>query len=257
MKVKDEIVIEVCATSIMSAIAADKGGAGRIELCDNIHEGGTTPSYGSIKMATEITNLDVCILLRPRGGDFLYTDIEFEVMKQDIRIAKELGAVGIVTGILNSKGSVDLKRMQELIDLARPMQVVFHRAFDLCSDPIFVLNQLMDLGIDRLLTSGQQNKVMDGASLIRELVNISEGRIDIMPGSGINTSNFIELVEKTGARNFHLTGRSPVFSDMQYQKEEVILNSFNHRLDFEWLETNSEIIAEIVRQSKLVNKKSP
>ncbi|NQU35725.1 MAG: copper homeostasis protein CutC [Bacteroidetes bacterium] len=242
-----EIIIEVCATSIMSAIAAEKGGAKRIELCDNILEGGTTPSAGMIKMATEKLNLDVCVLIRPRGGDFLYNNIEFEQIKQDIIIAKQLNANGVVTGILDKYGLVDMVRMEELISLAQPMRMVFHRAFDMCSDPYKVLNQLIELKVDRLLTSGQKNTAVEGAELICELISIAGGRIEIMPGSGINIGNFHELMQKTGATNFHLTGRSKVSSGMDYQQNLVLLNSINKDADYTWQETDANIIREIVR----------
>ncbi len=242
-----EIIIEVCATSIMSAIAAEKGGAKRIELCDNILEGGTTPSAGMIRMATEKLNLDVCVLIRPRGGDFLYNNIEFEQIKQDILIAKQLNADGVVIGILDKDGLVDMVRMEELISLAKPMQVVFHRAFDMCSEPYIVLNQLIELKVDRLLTSGQKNTAIEGAELIRELITIARGRIEIMPGSGINTENFSELIIKTGATNYHLTGRSIVRSGMDYQQNIVLLNSLNKDADYAWQETDVNIIREIVR----------
>lgn len=242
-----EIIIEVCAASIMSAIAAEKGGAKRIELCDNILEGGTTPSAGMIRMATEKLNLDVCVLIRPRGGDFLYNNIEFEQIKQDILIAKQLNADGVVIGILDKDGLVDMVRMEELISLAKPMQVVFHRAFDMCSEPYIVLNQLIELKVDRLLTSGQKNTAIEGAELIRELITIARGRIEIMPGSGINTENFSELIIKTGATNYHLTGRSIVRSGMDYQQNIVLLNSLNKDADYAWQETDVNIIREIVR----------
>ncbi len=247
MTEKKEIIIEVCATSIMSAIAAEKGGAKRIELCDNILEGGTTPSAGMIRMATEKLNLDVCVLIRPRGGDFLYNNIEFEQIKQDILIAKQLNADGVVIGILDKDGLVDMVRMEELISLAKPMQVVFHRAFDMCSEPYIVLNQLIELKVDRLLTSGQKNTAIEGAELIRELITIARGRIEIMPGSGINTENFSELIIKTGATNYHLTGRSIVRSGMDYQQNIVLLNSLNKDADYAWQETDVNIIREIVR----------
>ncbi len=251
MGLSNEIVIEVCATSLMSAIAAEKGGAKRIELCDNISEGGTTPSSGLIKLAKENLNLDVCVLIRPRGGDFLYNDYEFDLMKNDIQIAKDFGADGVVTGILDMNGEVDIKRMQELINIARPMQFVFHRAFDMCADPIFSLNQLIELNIDRLLTSGQQNKAIDGAGLIKTLIDQAEGKIDIMPGSGINTQNFIDLKNATGAKSFHLTGRSLVKGNMFFKQDKVLLNDFNHNSDYEWLETNSNIIKQIVELSRM------
>lgn len=248
---RSTIDIEVCATSINSALAAERGGAVRIELCDNIHEGGTTPSFATISLAQEILTIDVCVLIRPRGGDFLYNDIEFQLMKRDIEMAKEIGVKGVVIGILDENGLVDMDRMEKLIEIARPMQVVFHRAFDMVVDPMVAFNQLLELGIDRLLTSGQRNLAIDGVPLIKELVDLSDGRIDIMPGSGINTKNFVELVKSTGAKDFHLTGRSVVHSNMNYYSDKVVLNSFSHKDDFERLETDSNIIIEIVRLSNI------
>lgn len=246
-----EVVIEVCATSLMSAVAAERGGAKRVELCDNISMGGTTPSAGLIKLVKENLNIDVCVLIRPRAGDFLYNDLEFELMKTDIQIAKDIGADAIVTGILDKDGYVDIGRMAELITLARPMQVVFHRAFDISADPTVVLSQLIDLKINRLLTSGQQNKAIDGAVLIKKLINIADSRIEIMPGSGINTNNFVELKNITGATSFHLSGTTRVSSAMIHKHNRVVLNDFNHDCDYSWLESNEEIIREIVELSNL------
>ncbi len=242
-----KITVEVCATSIMSAMAAERGGAKRIELCDNIIEGGTTPGMGTIKMAVEKLSLDVCVLIRPRGGDFLYNDTEFQIMKEDIILCRELNVVGVVIGILTKDGLVDIPRMKELIKLARPMDVVFHRAFDMCSDPYKVLNQLIELNIDRLLTSGQKNTAIEGVEFIREIISIAEGRIEIMPGSGISIDNFKDLIERTGATNFHLTGRSKVSSEMEYRQNEVMLNSIDKSADYTWHETDVKIIKEIVR----------
>lgn len=246
----NEIIIEVCVADINSIIAAHRGGAQRIELCDNLTLGGTTPSSGIITQAKKSTPLDVCVMIRPRGGDFLYNELEFEIMQQDIIVAKDNGADGIVTGILTQDGLVDMVRMRKLIDIAGPMYVVFHRAFDMTSDPITALDQLVELKVQRLLTSGQKNAAIDGASLIRELVDQADGRIEIMPGSGINIDNFKELMHITKARNFHLTGRNMVKSTMEYQTNGVVLNSFSHQDDFQWLETDSKIISEIVRLSK-------
>ncbi len=251
MNTRKTIDIEVCATSINSAIAAERGGAKRIELCDNIHEGGTTPSFANISLAQELLNIDVCVLIRPRGGDFLYNDLEFQLMKRDIEMAKGIGVTGVVIGILDKNGLVDMRRMKELLDIARPMHVVFHRAFDMAADPLIAFNQLLELGVDRLLTSGQRNTAIEGVGLIRKLVSIADRRIDIMPGSGINTVNFKDLVEKTGALDFHLTGRGIVESEMSYRSDDVVLNSFGHRDDFDRMETNPSIISEIVRLSKL------
>lgn len=245
----NRIIIEVCAADINSIIAAERGGAHRIELCDNLLVGGTTPSAGMIKLAIASSNLDICVLIRPRGGDFMYNDLEFEIMKQDILMAKELGADGIVTGVLDSDGLVDIQRMQVLAEIARPMEVVFHRAFDMTSDPNKCLDQLIELKIDRLLTSGLKNTAIEGAAMIRELMDQAKGRIDIMPGSGINTENFSEIKNITKASCFHLTGRKPVSSKMNFQSDDVVLNSFSHQIDFQWLETDSNIVTDIVSLS--------
>jgi copper homeostasis protein len=251
MVANNKIVIEVCATSLDSAIAAEQGGAKRIELCDNIIEGGTTPSSGTILLARKYLKIDLFILIRPRGGDFLYNDIEFELMKADIIMAKKLKADGVVIGILDKNGFVDMKRTEELINLARPMGVTFHRAFDMSADPFKVLDQLIELKIDRLLTSGQKNKAIQGAPLINKLITKSNNKIEIMPGSGINVDNFIELAQKTGAKNFHLTGRKKVNSLMNYQNKEVLLSGSNQNADFEWAITDKEMIKKIV---SMINK---
>lgn len=154
--------LEICIDSVHSAIAAQEGGAVRVELCDNLFEGGTTPSAGCIQLVRENIHIDLNVIIRPRGGDFLYSPLEFEIMKQDIKIAKQLGANGVVLGILNKDGTIDQKRTAELIALARPMTVTFHRAFDVTRDPFEALEQLIDLGVDRILTSGQENTVLEG-----------------------------------------------------------------------------------------------
>jgi len=251
MVANNKIVIEVCATSLDSAIAAEQGGAKRIELCDNIIEGGTTPSSGTILLARKYLKIDLFILIRPRGADFLYNDIEFELMKADIIMAKKLKADGVVIGILDKNGFVDMKRTEELINLARPMGVTFHRAFDMSADPFKVLDQLIELKIDRLLTSGQKNKAIQGAPLINKLITKANNKIEIMPGSGINVDNFIELAKKTGAKNFHLSGRKKVHSLMNYQNKKVFLDSSSQNADFEWSITDKEMIKKIV---SMINK---
>ncbi len=246
----DNILIEVCATSVMSAIAAQNGGARRIELCDNIVEGGTTPGAGSISMCRKLLDIDICVLIRPRGGDFLYNNIEFEQLLEDIEFVKGQGVKGIVTGVLDKSGSVDVKRMQTIIETAGSMDVVFHRAFDMCSDPYVAIEKLIDLGVDRLLTSGQKNTAIEGAGLIRELVEIADNRIEIMPGSGINTGNIGELISKTGAGSYHLTGRNPVKSKMEYISSEVCLTGADNLSDYEWKVTDEMIIKKIVELSE-------
>jgi copper homeostasis protein len=252
MAVSKEIVIEVCATSIMSAIAAQKGGAKRIELCDNIIEGGTTPGAASISMCKKHLDIDICVLIRPRGGDFLYNDYEFQQIIRDIEFAKDLGADGIVVGVLDKSGLVDTKKMESIIEASGSMEVVFHRAFDMCSDPYIAIKQLMELGVDRLLTSGQRNTAIEGADLIRGLISIAGNSIEIMPGSGINPDNIVDLISKTGAGSYHLTGRSSIKSEMEFIQKKVRLTGMNNLSDYEWLATDENIIKKIVELSKSV-----
>lgn len=213
--------LEVCVDSIDSAITASEAGADRIELCYNLPEGGTTPGYGIIESAREKLDLVIHIMIRPRGGDFLYSEDEFEIMKKDIRISRELGADGIVMGILKSNGEIDYDRTAELIELAHPMKVTFSRAFDLCTDPLKSLEDIIKAGAARLLTSGQCDKAENGTILIRELVKQSGNRITIMTGSGISQLNIEKIAKETGAREFHLTGRKTIASKMIYRKEGI------------------------------------
>ena len=170
---QQEVKIEVCVDSVESAIIAQKTGAWRVELCDNLIEGGTTPSAATIELARKYLDIKLHVIIRPRSGDFLYTDIEMEVIKRDVEIAKSLGVDGIVIGFLCSNGQIDEARLKLIIDLARPMRITFHRAFDVCSNPIQALQVLIDSNVDSLLTSGQKNKAEDGLELISDLVKKS------------------------------------------------------------------------------------
>jgi copper homeostasis protein len=212
------MLLEICAGSLHSALAAQAGGAHRIELCDNLSEGGTTPPLGTIRQAIRLLNIPVFVIIRPRAGDFLYSDKEFESMKDDIRFCKEQRAKGIVLGILKENGSVDMDRTTDLVQLARPLLVTFHRAFDLARDPFQAMEDVISMGIERILTSGQEATAQRGAPLISELVKKSEGRIIIMPGSGINENNVLEVAKLTGAREIHASLRGPVKSNMKFQR---------------------------------------
>lgn len=210
------MVLEICANSIHSALAAQSAGAQRVELCENLGEGGTTPSFGTISLTRKRLNIDLYVLIRPRAGDFLYSDEEFEVMKTDIENCKKLNCDGVVIGILTKDGEIDVKRNQELVNLAKPMSVTFHRAFDRCKDPLNALEEVIQLGCDRILTSGLKNSAADATSLLKELVNQARGRIIIMPGAGVNSSNIKSLSEKTGAREFHSSAKKEQPSLMNY-----------------------------------------
>jgi copper homeostasis protein len=211
-----QIQMEVCANGLASALAAEKGGAIRVELCDNLLEGGTTPSYAQIKLATEKLNIQVYPIIRPRGGDFLYTDLEFELMKTDIQCCKDLGCDGVVIGMLLEDGRVDKDRCATLIDIARPMKVSFHRAFDRSNDLKSALEDIIELGCERILTSGGKPTALEGATVIKELIEQAAGRIEIMPGAGIRKQNIKEIMDVTGAKVFHATAKTPVPSAMQY-----------------------------------------
>jgi copper homeostasis protein len=198
-----KILLEVCVDSVESAMAAQEGGAARVELCDNLLEDGTTPSAGMIEMARQHLRIGLHVMIRPRGGDFCYSDVEFEVMKRDVLIAKRLGADGVVFGLLKSDHTVDLERARYLIQLARPLRVTFHRAFDLVADPLRALEEIINLGIERILTSGRAKTALDGLSLITRLVQAAAGRVIIMPGSGITPQNVRTILAASGAVEIH------------------------------------------------------
>ncbi len=195
--------LEIIGFNIESCIAAQEAGANRIELCDNFSDGGTTPSYAFIKTAREKLSIELYAMIRPRGGDFLYSEDEFTIMKQDIEVCRNIGCDGVVFGMLNSEGNVDKKRCAKLVDYAYPLGVTFHRAFDRTKDPFQSLEDIIEIGCERILTSGQQIKAIDGVEIIKQLILQADDRIIIMPGSGVNAENIISLAERTGAVEFH------------------------------------------------------
>jgi len=216
-------IIEVCVDSVESAIASQDGGADRVELCDNLFEGGTTPSAGSIGLARERLKINLHVIIRPRGGDFLYSELEFAIMCRDIEMAKSLGADGVVIGLLTSEGEVDVDRTRQLVELARPMKVTFHRAFDVARDPFQALESLVELKLDRILTSGQEESVTEGAELIAQLIRRAHDRIIIMPGGGFTEKNVARIVSQTGAREIHVTGFVELESGMKYRNDRVFM----------------------------------
>ena len=213
--------LEIIGFNIESCIAAQRAGASRIELCAGPGEGGVTPSYAFIKTAREKLHIDLYVMIRPREGDFLFSDDEFEMMKTDVAICKELGCDGIVTGILTRDGHVDKERCRQLIDLAYPLEATFHRAFDRVADPIEALEDIISLGFERILTSGLKPKAIDAIETLAALVKQSGGRIIIMPGSGITAANIIEVAEKTGAKELHSSASFLKDSDMQFQNTRM------------------------------------
>lgn len=216
-----EFELEIIGTTIEGCLAAEKAGATRIELCGSLCDGGTTPPYSLIKAAVEKLRIPVYVMIRTRGGDFLYTDEEFELMKDDVKLCKQLGAEGIVTGILSQDGSVDKERNKTLVDLAYPLGTTFHRAFDRVADPFSAIQDIISLGFERILTSGQKPVAVEGTSLLKELIEKHGDDIVIMPGSGINDENILDIANKTGAREFHLSGRSAQLSQMKFVNPEM------------------------------------
>ncbi len=215
------MTLEVVVYTIDAALKAQQGGADRIELCDNPGEGGTTPSAGIIQQVQKLLTIPVFVMIRPRGGDFCYSDHEFESMKHDIALCKALNMPGVVFGILSPEGQLDKLRCAELIKLARPMQVTCHRAFDMTKDPLQSLEDCIALGFDRILTSGHQLKAEMGIDIIACLVKQAKGRISIMAGSGVNEQNVIKIISNTKVNEVHFGAMSQVPSSMQYQNSNI------------------------------------
>jgi copper homeostasis protein len=220
-----KVLIEVCVDSVVSACAAERGGAGRIELCSDLLEGGVTPSTGLIELVRKKVEIGLHLMIRPRGGDFCYDDEEFEVMRRDIVSAKQLGADGVVFGILDVDGRVDVERTRRLIELARPLNVTFHRAFDMSADLFRALEDVCAAGADRILTSGGQQASVLGRGMIARLVAVAGDRVVIMPGSGINEHNAASLIQETGAREIHVGLRSSIPSPMRHQTPQVTMGA--------------------------------
>lgn len=244
------ILLEVCANSVTSAVAAQNGGASRVELCENLDEGGTTPSYGDILLAREQLHIKLYILIRPRSGDFLYNDLEYQVMTEDVRHSLEAGCNGIAIGILNADGSVDKERCAKLVNMAKEAGAgaTFHRAFDLCNDQFKALEDIIEIGFERILTSGGKSTAMEGARRIGELMRKANGRITIMPGSGINKNNVLDLVHFTDVVEVHSSARKRVQSKMNY-KNDCILMGNNYGDEYSNDETDVEMVKAIVKNA--------
>jgi copper homeostasis protein len=242
------IRVEICADSVSGALAAQRGGAHRVELCQGLIEGGTTPSVASIKIARRDLTIPLHVLLRPRGGDFLYTDAEMETICEDLAVAKDLGANGVVMGFLTASGDIDRDRTAEMLKLARPMSVTFHRAFDMCREPAAALQELLSLGVNRLLTSGQESTCLDGIGLIAQLQKLAAGRIIVMPGGGINPANAARIVAATGVSEIHLSAGILVQSRMQFRNERCSMGGSVRPAEFERKETD-EVVVRAVREA--------
>lgn len=213
--------LEIAANSVASALAAQAGGAGRIELCGALELGGLTPSHAQIALAREHLRIPLYVLIRPRAGDFLYSDLECEVMRRDIETCVVLGCDGVVLGALDAEGNVDAARCRPLIAAAGKLGVTFHRAFDLSRDPARALEDIIALGCERVLTSGTQPSAVDGAALIHDLVVQANERLLVMPGAGVTAQNIIALAAATGAHEFHASAKLQLPSGMQHRRPRL------------------------------------
>ena len=217
------IFLEACVDSVESSIAAEQGGAGRLELCADLIEGGTTPTAGMLEVVRHSVRIPIHVMIRPRGGDFCNTPAEFEVMRRDIVVAKNAGADGVVFGLLTPEGEIDVERTRTLTAEARPLKVTFHRAFDMARDPHAALEALIALGIERVLTSGQEQTALEGIDLIATLVRQADERIIVMPGGGIHERNVRKVAAQSGAREIHASARTTVDGPMAYRNRRAFM----------------------------------
>lgn len=250
--------LEVCVDTYTSMVTAKNAGADRIELCSALNIGGLTPSYGLMKKAKEIKGIEIFVMIRPRSGDFLYDDNEFEIMKNDISIAKQMEFDGIVTGILLSDGRIDIDRMRELVKIAYPLKVVLHRAFDDAKDPIEDIDKLIEMGVCRILTSGQRANALEGADYIAKIQERFGDSITIMPGCGVNGGNIEEIYKLTGCTHYHLSGKVDVGSQMEYRECIKRMNTpmsefMVERADYDLIKRVRDIIDNI--ELKIINSK--
>lgn len=236
-------VLEACVDSVQSAIEAEKGGADRVELCGNLIIGGTSPEKSLVEQIKKHTNLEIRALLRPRFGDFCYDEYEFEMMKADVQMYRELGVDGIVTGILTPDGTLNMQRMKELVSLAGNMDVALHRAFDVSWDPYVTLEQAISLGLKTILTSGQMNSAWAGRDLLANLVESSEGRIEILAGAGITPEIIEKLIPYTKVNAYHMSGKIVKDSRMDFKREGVSMG-FPGFSEFEIWQTDGAKIRE-------------
>ena len=238
-------ILEICAGSVASAVAARDGGAQRIELCAALEVGGVTPSAGLIAEARKVEGLVLNVIIRPRGGDFLYDDYEIACMEEDIRTCKSLGVDGVVIGALTANGDIDTATCKRLIKVADGMSVTFHRAFDMCRNPQKALEELIALGCHRVLTSGQAPTAEAGIELLSKLVEQADGRIIIMPGCGVNSNNAAYILKTTGANEIHASARKSVGSGMIYRNNSVSMGN-NDSDEYARKETNANEVRAII-----------
>lgn len=237
---------EICTNSVESCMAAQAGGANRVELCAGIPEGGTTPSYGEMAVAREVlTKTKLHVIIRPRGGDFLYSAIEVRTMLKDIEIARQIGVDGVVFGCLTADGEIDILVMQELMRASVGLSVTFHRAFDVCRDGRKALEQIIELGCNRILTSGQQPNAEAGIPFIKELQQQAAGRVILLAGCGVNEKNIHRIASQTGISEFHFSARESIKSEMQYKNEAVSMGGTVHINEYERMVTTEERVRKM------------
>ena len=243
--------IEACIGTLQSGIEAEKGGANRVELCDNLAEGGTTPSAALIQMTKERLKIPAAVMIRPRHGDFLYSDLEFEIMKKDIEFCKTVGVEAVVFGLLTPDGQIDCQRTMRLVESAGNMQVCFHRAVDLSRDYFEAIEQIINCGCTRILTSGGANKAVEGFENIRKAQELYGNKIEIMVGSGINAEN-VSKFHSVGIRNFHLSGKVQIDSLMSYRKEGVSMGAISAEEEYKITQTDYRKIEEVKKVLELI-----
>ncbi len=239
------MTLEVVVYNIDSAIRAQEGGADRIELCDNPGEGGTTPSYGTIEVVRKALTIDVFVMIRPRGGDFLYSNDEFFSMKRDIYQSQRLSVDGVVFGMLTAEGRIDKKRCKELIDKSRPLKVTCHRAFDMARDPFEALEDCIEVGFDRILTSGGFTKAIEGVDTLGKLVAQAAGRISIMAGSGVNEEVVTTLVQKTKVNEVHFSAMKMVPGKMEYKNNKLSAMGSSEGSEYLYRTVDPQIVKNI------------
>jgi copper homeostasis protein len=243
--IEQKLTLEVCVDSLDSAVVAEEAGANRLELCANLAEGGTTPSYGLIELVKRKIKIPVHVMIRPRRGDFVYSDHDFEVMKADIKQMKKMGMEGVVFGILLNDSTIDVKRMKELVELSRPLSITFHRAFDLITNSLEAVSQLIELKIDTVLTSGGKASALEGLDTLNSLVEYSNGKIKIMPGGGISKNNIRLLKEKTKATDFHISGKKLVKGKVSDLSNDVFFGIKDLLNEHDYYVSDFQIIKDI------------
>jgi copper homeostasis protein len=228
---ENQFFLEVCAYNFQSCLIAEKAGAGRIELCDNHHEGGTTPSFGTLSLAREKTSVQLYPIIRPRAGNFLYNQDEIAVMRNDIKMCKDLQCNGISVGVLTKNAEVDKELLKRIVEWAGPLKVTFHRAFDFTPDPYKAMEDIIEAGCERILTSGQEIVALDGLDVIAKLVRTAADRIVIMPGAGIRASNIERVIRKTGAKEYHSSARQKMKNEGVLRRSELMYLGHSYLTD--------------------------